>query len=67
MEEAVEEVDVDEVTMAGWMKVGHFWPVTVLAQFLTGPYVSNIRARVYSEMQSIKHNRHHPTVLFREV
>lgn len=38
---ALEEEDVDEVTMVGWLKIGHFWPVTVLAQFLTGPYVSN--------------------------
>ena len=35
-----EEEDV-EVMMAGWTKVGHFWPVTALAQFRTGPYVSN--------------------------
>lgn len=35
-----EEEDEEEVTMAGCMKVGHFWPVTALAQFRTGPYVS---------------------------
>lgn len=42
---ALEEEDVDEVTMVGWLKIGHFWPVTVLAQFRTGPYVSKRRQR----------------------
>lgn len=52
-----EEEELKVCAMAGWTKLGHFWPLTALGQVGTAPYDSKRIGTIVSITKINKENK----------